>query len=67
MRKTLEIFYHEWTLNILILWNHWIVHVSVLRKEQRAIHMLVHDITKGYSSIISGIYAPAQQRDKELF
>jgi len=29
--------------------------------------MLVHDSTKGSNSIISGIYASAQQRDKEPF
>ena len=29
--------------------------------------MLVHDATNAYSFILSGIYAPAQQREKEAF
>jgi len=32
---------------VAVLWNNGIVCVSVLRKEQEAIHMLVHDTTKG--------------------
>ena len=46
------------------LWNNETICASILRKEQRAIHMLVHDTEK---TIVSGVYAPAQQRDKDSF
>ena len=40
---------------------------SVLKKEQRAIHMLVCDTIKKRNLIISGVYAPAQPQDKDNF
>jgi len=52
---------------LVVLWDNGIIHTSVLSKEQRAIHMLVYDMTKHYSSIISGVYAPAQPQDEECF
>jgi len=52
---------------LAILWNNEKIHASILRKEQRAIHMLIHDPSINQNLIISGIYAPAQQRDKEIF
>jgi len=52
---------------LAVLWDNGIIHASVLSKEQRAIHMLVYDTTKHCSSIISGVYAPAQPQDKECF
>ena len=52
---------------IAVLWNNGNVHASVLFKETRAIHMLVHNPNKVQNSIISGIYAPAQPRDKRDF
>ena len=50
-----------------MLWNNGTIYASILRKEQRAIHMLIHDTGQACISIISGVYAPAQQRDKESF
>ena len=52
---------------IAVLWNNGIIHASVLRKEQRAIHMLIHDTAINQNSICSGIDATAQRRDKEPF
>ena len=52
---------------LVVLWHNTNVHASILRKEQRAIHMLVHDVSTNQEVIISGIYAPAQQRDKDVF
>jgi len=52
---------------LAVLWDNGIIHASVLKKEQRAIHMLVYDTSKKCSSIVSGIYAPAQNLDKASF
>jgi len=52
---------------IAVLWNNVAIHASILLKEQRAIHMLIHDTENSKTSIISGIYAPAQTRDKNAF
>ena len=52
---------------LAVLWNSGIIHASVLIKEQRAIHMLVHDTENAKNSVISGIYAPAQEREKNSF
>jgi len=52
---------------LAVLWDNGIIHTSVLKKEQRAIHMLVYDTFKQCSSIISGVYAPAQSEDKDCF
>jgi len=38
----------------------------VLLKEDRAIHMLVFESSTQKFSIIHGIYAPAQPRDKDV-
>ena len=48
---------------IAVLWNNG----NILLKETRAIHMLIHDPDNAQNSIISGIYAPAQTRDKGAF
>jgi len=52
---------------LAVLWNNANIHASILWKEQRAIHMLIHDPSITQNLIISGIYAPAQQRDKDIF
>ena len=52
---------------IAVLWNNGKIHASPLLKEPRAIYMLVHDPAKGQNSIVSGIYAPAQPREKTQF
>jgi len=52
---------------LAVLWDNGIIHASVFKKEQRAIHMLVHDTSKQCSSIISGFNAPAQSQDKDCF
>ena len=50
-----------------VLWDNGQIHASVLKKERRAIHMLVYDTAKQCSSIVSGVYAPAQFQDKDQF
>lgn len=52
---------------IAVLWSNGNIHASILLKEQRAIHMMVHDTTYASNSILSGIYAPAQNREKDVF
>ena len=52
---------------VAVLWDNGIIHASVLKKEPRAIHMLVYDTVKKCNSIISGVYAPAQLQDKDSF
>ena len=44
---------------IWVLWNNKNILANVLLKEERAIHMLVFDVTSQQFSIISGVYAPA--------
>jgi len=48
---------------LAVLWNNDLIYASAIRKEKRAIHMLVHDTQK----LISGVYAPAQLTDKDEF
>ncbi|KAJ8429842.1 hypothetical protein Cgig2_001129 [Carnegiea gigantea] len=48
-----------------VLWNNDNCHASVLAKENRAIHMLVHDSHKSNNILVSGVYAPTQTREKE--
>jgi len=52
---------------LAVLWDNGIMQAAVLKKEQRAIHMLVHDIIKKYSLIVSGVYALVQPQDKDNF
>jgi len=53
---------------LVVLLNNGIVCALVLRKEQRAIHKLVHDTEKKKCNlVVSCVYAPAQQRDKDYF
>ena len=52
---------------IAVLWNSDHVHVSILAKDERAIHVLIHDISLGISSMPFGIYGPAQKKDKKFF
>jgi len=52
---------------LAVLWNNGEIHASVLRKEPRAIHMLVYETKKAQNAIISGVYAPARQNEKDLF
>jgi len=52
---------------IWVLWNKTNIMASVLLKEDRAIHMLVFDAQRQKLSIISGVYAPAQFRQKDVF
>jgi len=52
---------------IAVLWSNGTIYASVLSKERRAIHMLVHDPNLAKHSIISGIYTPAQAFQKDNF
>ena len=52
---------------IWVLWNQQNILANVLFKEDRAIHLLVFDIIRQKLSIISGIYAPAQPSQKDVF
>jgi len=52
---------------IAVLWNSVNIQASILSKSNRAIHLLVHDTLTSISSIISGIYAPTQQRERDSF
>ena len=52
---------------IAVLRNSDNIHASILSKSNRTIHLLVHDTSTSISSIISGIYAPTQQREKDSF
>jgi len=52
---------------IAVLWNSGKIHASILQKSLRFVHLLVHDTTLSVSSIISGIYATAQPREKDSF
>jgi len=52
---------------IAVLWNSGDILASVLSKEQRAIHMLVHATTLAQTVVISSIYAPAQLWFKDQF
>ena len=52
---------------IAVLWNNGTIHASFLSKESRAIHMLIHDVQKAQNCILSGIYAPAQEKEKNEF
>ena len=52
---------------IWVLWNTKNIMANVLLKEERAIHMLIFDIVIQKFSIISGIYAPVQSRQKDVF
>ena len=52
---------------IAVLWNNGPIHASVLFKETRAIHLLIHDVQTTQTCVVSGIYAPAQEKDKPTF
>jgi len=52
---------------IWVLWNNNRIHASILRKDSRAIHMLVHDPSNLNNLVISGVYGPAQCGEKEHF
>ena len=52
---------------ITVLWNNGNIHASTLLKEQRAIHMLIHDPQKGQNSVVSRIYVPVQTKEKDQF
>jgi len=52
---------------IWMLWNDTNIRANVLLKEDRAIHMLVFEHSTHKFSILSGIYAPAQAREKDAF
>ena len=52
---------------LAVLWHNTNVNASVLQKDSRAIHMLVHDLNSNQASVLSSIYAPAQPRDKDIF
>jgi len=52
---------------LAVLWDNGTIQASVLKKDPRAIHMLVYDTIKKCNSIISGVYALAQLQDKDSF
>ena len=50
-----------------VLWNNERLHAAVLSKEPRAIHLLVHDPNCNKNCIVSGVYGPAKETDKDAF
>ena len=52
---------------IWVLWNNKNILANVLLKEERAIHMLVFDVSSQQFSIVSGVYVPAQPNQKDAF
>jgi len=52
---------------IAVLWNSDHVHVSILAKDERAVHVLAHDISLGKFSMLFGTYGLAQKKDKKGF
>ena len=52
---------------IVVLWCNNSIHVSVLLKQPRAIHMLIYDPVSAQPSMVSSIYAPAQANQKAHF
>jgi len=52
---------------IAFLWNNDHILASILRKNQQAIQVLVHDTGINQNVVVSGVYAPAQFRDKDPF
>ena len=52
---------------LAVLWNNDTICASILRKDQRIIHMLVHDLEKKHNILVSGVYAPPQSRNKDPF
>jgi len=52
---------------IAVLSNNDHILASILRKDQRAIHVPVHDTRNNQNVVVSGIYAPTQFRDKDPF
>ena len=52
---------------IWILWNNVNISAQDILKEQRVIHMLIHDKLIPKESIMSAIYDPAQEIDEDAF
>ena len=52
---------------IVVLWCNNSMHVSVLLKQPRAIHMLIYDPMPAQTSVVSGIYALAPINQKAHF
>jgi len=52
---------------IWVLWNNNNCHASVLTKDNRVIHMLVHDPGNAKNIIVTGIYRPTQTHEKDAF
>jgi len=50
-----------------VLWNDNTIHASVISKQQRAIHLLIHDPVCTQTLVLSEIYAPAQTHQKDAF
>jgi len=44
---------------LAVMWNNDNVHVSILSKDNRAIHLLLYDITLRTTSMLSGVYGHA--------
>jgi len=52
---------------IWVLWTNDRIQAAILSKENRAIHLLVHDPHCNQNCIISGVYGPAKEADKDTF
>jgi len=52
---------------LAVLWNNGNIHASVLSKDSRAIHLLIFYSSLNALSILSGVYGPANPRDKTVF
>ena len=55
------------TGGIWLLWNDDNVDVSVVAKETRIIHCLVHDKLTAKECLLSAVYAPARENHKDAF
>ena len=52
---------------IWCLWNPINVEVSILAKESRAAHCLIKDSVNNKQCLLTAVYTPAQERDKDVF
>jgi len=52
---------------IWLLWNDENVDVSIIAKETRIMHCLVHDKLNAKECLLSAVYAPARENQKDAF
>jgi len=52
---------------IWLLWNNANVDVSIIVKEPRIMHCLVHDKLTANERLLSAVYAPVRENQKDVF